>query len=93
MVLSKTYHLETFPAKDINIQLYTNVKNSSELKYALQGIDPPPCALIESKMVLDVFQVLVASNIALHHDVIGKKKTKSLYSEILLCLSPRNNVG
>ncbi|XP_030760442.1 EKC/KEOPS complex subunit TPRKB-like [Sitophilus oryzae] len=72
----------------ITMQLFENVKNTSELrKKAMSG--KLECCLIKSNLIFDPFQVVVAANKALTHK---KRTTKSNYTEILFNLSLSSNI-
>lgn len=82
-ILSKT---------SVALGLYSNVTNSLELKELIEN-EAINAALIKADMVVDVFELLAATNKAFFMKSQNKLKTRSVFSEILFWLSPSNKIS
>ncbi|KAG0054438.1 hypothetical protein BGZ83_011232 [Gryganskiella cystojenkinii] len=91
----ESFPIDTLPsAGDIHLACFTGVKNAALLKERLQVQDKTlTFALVESNLIMDVFQLLLAATKAAQDNETGKLKTQYLSSEIIYNLSPTNNIA
>ncbi|KAG0323713.1 hypothetical protein BG000_002509, partial [Podila horticola] len=89
----ESFPIDTLPqAGDIHMACFISVKNAADLKERLQIQDKTlTIAMVESSLIMDVFQLLVAATRSAQDNDAGKLKTQTLSSEIVYNLSPTNN--
>ncbi|XP_019633996.1 PREDICTED: EKC/KEOPS complex subunit Tprkb-like [Branchiostoma belcheri] len=83
--------LDLYPDTKVSMVLFSGVTNGSEVRRKIMD-GTIEAAIINAQMICDPFQVLVAVNKAVHLDKLDKKKTKTVFGEILFNLSPGNNI-
>ncbi|CAI2186867.1 4123_t:CDS:2 [Funneliformis geosporum] len=91
----QTFTLELYPTRGhIHISFYKNVTNAEELRKRLLAHDQElSYAFIDAKVVMDRFQLLIAANDAVHHELHSLLKTYNVHSEIVYNLSPTTNIN
>ncbi|QLL30787.1 hypothetical protein HG536_0A06020 [Torulaspora globosa] len=82
--------LPQFPDYTVSISLFEDVSNAQELRSKVAEL---PFALIDARAICSREQLLSAIYRALVEVSYNKRRTKSLHSECLLCLSPSSNIG
>lgn len=83
--------LELYPEYSVSVTLFVDISNIDELrKMLVEG--KLGAALVNATMVPDILPVLLATNKAVHLNVCGKLKTRSVHSEVVFNLSPSNNI-
>ncbi|KAF9436355.1 hypothetical protein BGZ76_004215 [Entomortierella beljakovae] len=91
----ESYPIEILPgAGSVHMACFTSVKNAPDLKLRLQEQDKTLAfAMVESNLIMDVFQLLSAATKAAQDNEKGKLSTQSLNSEIIYNLSPSKNIA
>ncbi|GJJ72398.1 EKC/KEOPS complex subunit CGI121/TPRKB [Entomortierella parvispora] len=91
----ESFPIDTLPSVgDIHLACFTGVRNAADLKERLQVQDKSlTFAMVESNLIMDVFQILLAATKAAQDNESGKLKTQTLSSEIVYNLSPTNNIA
>ncbi|KAG0309882.1 hypothetical protein BGZ98_003425 [Dissophora globulifera] len=91
----ESYPIEVVPnAGDVHMACFISVKNAPDLKERLQAQDKTlTFAMVESNLIMDVVQLLVAATRAAKDNDTKKLSTQSLSSEIIYNLSPTKNIA
>jgi len=70
---------------------YTDLQNGSEIRAKIMDVSLQ-CAVLKPRYILDPFQVLVATQLAVNAKLDQTMKTRSVYSEIIFNMSPNKKV-
>lgn len=94
MVESDSYslQLDEFTGKQLSVYLYQNVDNIKEIHKKLISKELP-CCVIKANLVIDPFQIAVAANRAVLNEKYGQMVTRSLFTEVIYCLSTSKNIS
>jgi len=76
----------------VELLFFSDVTNSKEVKDLLLSGELE-CTVVDSRMVVDVFQVMVAVQMAHHASLTGKLSTKTVHSEVLYNLSAMRSIS
>lgn len=87
-----TLQLDEISGKQLNIYLYKNVENIEDIHKKLLNKELP-CCIIKANLVLDPFQIAVAANKAVLNLKYKQMITKSLFTEVIYCLSTSRNIS
>lgn len=82
--------LPQFPDYRVSVSLFEDVSNAQDLRSRVAEL---PFALIDAKAVCSREQLLSSIYRTLVEVSYNRRRTKSLHSECLLCLSPSSNIG
>lgn len=88
----RLFPLDLHPSVYLGVALFTEVTNAAELRAQVMN-GAPSGALLQPRLILEMFQVLVAANKAVYGLTHGSMKTKTVHSEIIFSLSPSNNIS
>lgn len=76
----------------VTLILYKNVTNTQEIREAVIS-GQMKCCVIKPSLILDPFQVVVATNKAVLSHMRNKMNTRTVFSEILFNLSITKNIS
>lgn len=88
----ESYKYDLFGGRTLHVALYTNVQNSSALLQLVQD-QAVDAALINARLIVDVFQIHTAAGRALLCDQHGTLTTKTIHGELVFNLSGTRNVA
>jgi len=71
---------------------YTDLQNGSEIRAKIMDVSLQ-CAVLKPRYILDPFQVLVATQLAVNAKLDQTMKTRSVYSEIIFNMSPNKKIA
>ena len=89
---SSTFPLDPQTEKYITFLLFTNVKNTPEIRKKLISGELE-CCLLKPALIIDPFQVAVAANKAVCAEKFGELVTKSVFTETLYNLSITKSIS
>ncbi|XP_066600197.1 EKC/KEOPS complex subunit TPRKB-like [Prorops nasuta] len=76
----------------LTLRLYTSVENTNEIrKNILSG--ELPCCMLKAGLIFEPFQIVVAANKAALNKKNNQLTTKTVYTELLFCLSTSKNIS
>ncbi|XP_033223805.1 EKC/KEOPS complex subunit Tprkb-like [Belonocnema kinseyi] len=87
-----TFPLDPQSEKFITLALFTNVKNTAEIRDKLLSGELR-CCLLKPALIIDPFQVAVAANKAVCAEMFGDLVTKSVFTETLYNLSITKSIS
>jgi len=87
-----TIPLDGLTGKFMSLYLFTDVKNTSEIRKKVMTGELQ-CCVVKASLVVDSFHVAVAANKAALREHYGRLTTKSLFTEILYAMSSSSNIS
>uniref|UniRef100_A0A7S0BN12 EKC/KEOPS complex subunit CGI121 n=1 Tax=Rhodosorus marinus TaxID=101924 RepID=A0A7S0BN12_9RHOD len=76
----------------VELMMYSDVKNSSSIKSKLMS-GKLDCAVFDRHLVMEVFQVMVAAQMAYQRYSTGKAACRTMHAEVLYCLSAMKSIS
>eukprot|EP01119_Soliformovum_irregulare_P005092 TRINITY_DN16489_c0_g1_i1.p1 TRINITY_DN16489_c0_g1~~TRINITY_DN16489_c0_g1_i1.p1 ORF type:complete len:171 (-),score=38.53 TRINITY_DN16489_c0_g1_i1:34-546(-) len=86
------FRFDPFPSHSIHLFLFDQVSNSDVLLQKLLNLEIE-MALMNTEMIVDHFQVLVAANMALSASETKTMKTKNVHSELVYLIAANKNIN
>lgn len=87
-----TVKLDDVTGKSVSLYLYKNVENIQEVFDKILKKELP-CCILKANLILEPFHIVVAANKAAINEKFNQLVTKSLYSEVIFCLSISKNIS
>ncbi|XP_014205326.1 EKC/KEOPS complex subunit Tprkb [Copidosoma floridanum] len=87
-----TIKLDDLTGKQLSVHLFSNVQNIEEIHEKLMTKELA-CCIIKAQLVLDPFQIAVAANKAALNEKYKQLITRTLYTEVIYCLSTSKNIS
>ncbi|XDT03327.1 Hypothetical protein J6898_01128 [Nakaseomyces glabratus] len=84
------FKIPQFPDFEISITAFENVTNSESIRFKVATL---PYAFLDARMIYSQEQLYAALYRVLVEQKYNKLRTKTIHSEIMLCLSPTSNIG
>uniref|UniRef100_A0A7S2ZP78 EKC/KEOPS complex subunit CGI121 n=2 Tax=Rhodosorus marinus TaxID=101924 RepID=A0A7S2ZP78_9RHOD len=76
----------------VELMMYNDVKNSLSIKSKLMSGELE-CAVLDKHLVVDVFQVMVAAQMAYQRYTTGKAACRTMHAEVLYSLSAMKSIS
>ncbi|XP_001606178.1 EKC/KEOPS complex subunit Tprkb [Nasonia vitripennis] len=89
---SFTLQLDEVTEKYLTIYLYKDVQNIEEIHKKIISKELP-CCIVKANLVLDPFQLVIAANKAALNEKYKQMVTRSLFTEVIYCLSTSKNIS
>jgi EKC/KEOPS complex subunit CGI121/TPRKB len=95
LLLDNNSAKETEMEKDLHLFQFNNIQNQKELLDLVKASDSPfpNCTILDRSRIISQFQLQMACTKAFLNLSQNRMKSRSIYTEILLCLSPSNSIS
>lgn len=84
--------LDDITKKELSLLLYKDVENVEEV-YNKVISKELPCCILKANLIIDPFQVVIAANKAALNEKYEQMVTRTLYTELIYCLSTSKNIS